>query len=275
MWATWVTAEIMSDIIDRIMDLIKSVAKRSQLSDVVYILLNLALACGVLLLTIAFQPPYLAYALVLLSKWRVFAVRARYWWANLQTNTVDVLVGASVVTLIWQASGTLLVQTFIALLYAAWLLILKPRSKRIYMIWQAGVAQFLAIMALFSIAHVLDSAVVVAVCYAIGYVCARHVMGAYDDQNLAMLSMIWGFFIAELGWLSYHWTTAYSLTTTLLLPQASIIAALFGFVALRCYDALVRDVPLWRSVKAPVLFSFAVMAILLFSELSAIFNHTA
>lgn len=257
------------------MNLMKSVAKRSKLSDIVYIILNIALAAGVLWLTILFQPPYLAYLLVVLSKWRVFAVRLRYWWANLQTNTVDLLVGISAVTLIWQANGIFLIQLLLAVLYAAWLLILKPRSKRIYMLWQAGAAQFLSLMALFSVAHYLDSALIVAFCFIIGYVCTRHVLLAYDEHDLVVPSLVWGFFMAELGWLSYHWTTAYLLGANLLLPQISIIAALFGFIAVKFYDAMYHDAPLNKALKAPALFSMAILAILLFSELSAFFNHTA
>lgn len=257
------------------MDLIKSVAKRSKVSDIVYIILNLALAASVLVLTMVFQPPYLAYLIVILSKWRVFAVRPRYWWANLQTNTIDLLVGISAVTLIWQANGSFIIQLLLAVLYGAWLLILKPRSKRKFMIWQAGVAQFLALTALFSVAHMLDSALIVVACFIVGYVCTRHILTAYDDHELIILPMIWGFFVAELGWLSYHWTTAYSLGANLLLPQVAVLAALFGFVAVRFYDAMAHQLPLRQVLKAPVLFVAAVIAILLFSELSAIFNHTA
>lgn len=257
------------------MDLIKSITRRSKVSDIFYIILNLALAAGVLMLTLAFQPPYLAYLLVVLSKWRVFAVRVRYWWANLQANTIDLLVGVSAVTLIWQAHGVILLQSFLAVLYAAWLLILKPRSKRKYMVWQAGVAQFLALTALFSIAYALDSIVVVALCFIIGYVCARHVLISFDDDNPVFVAMVWGFLSAELGWLSYHWTTAYALAANLLLPQVAIIATLFSFVAVKFYDARVRELPLGRQIKAPVLFGIAVLVILLFSELSAVFNHTS
>ena len=46
------------------MELIKSVARRSKVSDVAYVLLNIALAIAIYVLTIAFTPPYFAYALV-------------------------------------------------------------------------------------------------------------------------------------------------------------------------------------------------------------------
>jgi hypothetical protein len=257
------------------MELIKSAARRSKLSDVVYVSLNLVLAAAILGLTVAFQPPYVAYLLVLLSKWRVFAVRPRFWWANLQTNMVDLLVSISTVTLIWQATGTFLAQLLLAVLFAGWLLILKPRSKRKDMVLQAGISQFLGLTALFSVAHYLDSSIIVLACALIGFVTARHILSSYDDEDSTLLSVIWGFLMAELGWLSYHWVVAYEITATLLLPQVAIIAGLFGFVAMRFYDTKYHDKNIAKSLRAPVLFSAAILTILLLRELSVIFNYTS
>lgn len=257
------------------MELIKSAARRSKVSDVVYVILNLVLAAAVLGLTVAFQPPYVAYLLVLISKWRVFAVRPRFWWANLQANMVDLFVGISAVTLIWQASGTLIIQILLAVLYAGWLLMLKPRSSRKFVVLQAGVSQFLSLTALFSVAHYLDSSIIVIACALVGFVTARHVLTSYEEDDSLLLSAIWGFLIAELGWLCYHWVVAYEITATLLLPQVAIIAGLFSFVAIRFYDAKFHDKSIVKAVRAPFLFSFAVLAILLLRELSVIFNYTA
>lgn len=257
------------------MELIKSAARRSKLSDVVYVSLNLVLALAVLSLTVAFQPPIVAYLLILLSKWRVLAVRPRFWWANLQTNMVDLVVGISTVTLIWQATGTFLAQLLLAVLFAAWLLILKPRSSRHLMTIQAGVSQFLGLTAVFSVAHYLDSSIVVIAAALIGYVTARHVLSAYEEDDQTLLSAIWGFFIAELGWLCYHWVVAYEITATLLLPQMAILAGLFGFVAVRFYDAKYHSRSVSKAVRAPLLFSMAVLSILLLRELSVIFNYTS
>lgn len=257
------------------MELIKSVARRSQVSDIIYVTLNIALALAILVMTVAFQPPILAYLLVLLSKWRVFAVRPRFWWANLQTNMVDVLVGFSVVTLIWQASGALIAQILLAVLFVAWLLVIKPRSSRRYVVLQAGLAQFFALAALFSGAHVFDSAIVVAICFLIGFVSARHVLTAYEDTHVTLLSAVWGFFLAELGWLGYHWVVAYGVVENLMLPQIAIIAGLAGFVTIRFIDAAAHGHKLSSHLRAPMLFAGAVLAILLLRELSGIFNYTS
>lgn len=257
------------------MDLIRIVAKRSKVSDVVYIVLNLALAGLVLGLTLAFQPPYLAYAVVLLSKWRTFAVRPRFWFANLQTSLVDLLVGLSMVTLIWQASGSLLIQVLLTTLYAGWLLIIKPRSKRVFIHLQAAVSQFLALMALFSMAHYIDVALVVALCWTIGYVCARHILIAEDEPEFMVMSMIWGFVVAELGWLSYHWTVAYQLSGTLLLPQVAIIVALIGYIMMKLYEIKNDGVLTWKKAKGHVVFAVVVISILLLRELLDIFRYSS
>lgn len=256
------------------MELIKSVARRSQLSDVIYIVLNVALVLAVLILTISFQPPILAYLLVLVSKWRVLAVRPRFWWANLQTNTVDVLVGFSVVTLIWQASGSLIAQVLLGVLFAGWLLVIKPRSSRSAMVVQAGISQFLALTALFSGAHLVDSSLVVLLCFVIGFVSARHVLVAYEDSQITFLSAIWGFFVAEMGWLGYHWVVAYGIVANLMLPQVAIVAGLAGFVVTRFFDAMAQGGKYMPLLRAPLMFVCAVLAILLIRELAGVFNYT-
>lgn len=267
------------------MDLIKTVVKRSQFSDVAYIFLNVALAGVILWQVVAFQPPYIAYLIILLSKWRVFAVRPRFWLANLQTNMVDLLVGLSAVTLIWQAGvnaspnggnagNVLMVQCLLASLYAAWLIIVKPRSKRSFVLAQAGISQLVSLMALLSIAHMTDASIIVAVCWLIGYVAARHVLASYDDDDLTLLSMMWGFVVAEIGWIGYHWTLAYVLSGNLMIPQVAIIVALIGFALIKIYDSYHYHTFSWRAVRAPVLFASVVIVILLFSELSDILRYT-
>src|SRR5579864_9010093 len=70
----------------------------------------------------------LALAIILLSKWRMFAVRPRYWPANIRANAVDIIVGVSFLVLMVH-SGTQLWQLILALLYAVWLLVIKPGTS--------------------------------------------------------------------------------------------------------------------------------------------------
>ena len=79
----------------------------------------------------------MAVALVFMSKWRVLAVRPRFWLANLIANTVDLIVGLSYVTLVYCMTGSVGVQAALTVLYIVWLLIIKPRSKHTYVVIQA------------------------------------------------------------------------------------------------------------------------------------------
>jgi hypothetical protein len=225
------------------MELLKLATRRSVFSEITYVVLNLLLAVVVLVTVIVFNSPVPGFALVLLSKWRVLAVRPRFWFANIQTNLVDIMVGLSAVTLIWQASldegnGALALQIILTIGFIVWLLILKPRSRRKAMLWQAAVAQFVALMALFSIAYTWPSAAVVLASWMIGYGVARHVLSSYDEEDITLLSLLWGFVIAELSWLAYHWTVAYaplSAMINLKIPQIAIVAAGLGYITVQAY----------------------------------------
>ena len=83
------------------MDLLKTVKRRTFWSEIVYHSLNLGLAAVLLAIAKTIQSPYPALALVILSKWRVIAVRPRFWWANIQANLVDVAVGVGIVGLMY------------------------------------------------------------------------------------------------------------------------------------------------------------------------------
>src|SRR6478735_5139229 len=94
-------------------------------SHILYLGLNLLLPIlAFVLVRIEFAG--IAILLILLSKWRMFAVRPRYWMANLIGNGVDIMVAVSLV--LFMASTTVVWwQIFWTLLYAGWLLWLKPR----------------------------------------------------------------------------------------------------------------------------------------------------
>lgn len=247
------------------MELIKSAARRTKLSEVIYILLNAVYAAFVLALLIWFEgQPYLAYLLVILSKWRVLAVRPRFWIANLRTNLLDTLVGISVVTLLWQNMGNFTYQVVITVLFALWLILLKPLSKRFWIIMQGGVAQFISTMALFTVAHNMHVVVVTALGWLVGFVAARHIINAFSDEHEdVVISVSWGVVVAELSWLTYYWTIAY---TPLKIPQISIIVTLLGYMGLVVYNYLYhRDDSrhIWRDLAMPILFSLIGILILL------------
>jgi len=218
------------------MELIKSATRRSRLSEVVYVAMNLAYAGLLWALVATFDPPVLAYGLVALSKWRVFAVRPRFWFANLQANLIDTLMGVSIVTLLWLSNGHTEVQAILTVVFAVWLVVLKPRSKQNFMIIQAGLTLFVSMTALFSVAYAIPQLLVVAVCWIIGYATARHVLSSYNNESdRVLLALVWSFIVAELGWLGYHWTVAYGLSESFKIPQIAIVLSLIAFIVSKAY----------------------------------------
>lgn len=224
------------------MEFLRVVKRRSVLSEAVYILLNLGLAATVLIMIWATGSPWLALLLVFLSKWRVFAVRPRYWFTHVETNMVDLIVSLGFVLLIFLANQNgraMVVQIVLAILYAAWLLLLKPRAKRNAVAVQAAVAVAVGTIAISSLSYEWPSFLVVLAMWIVGYSAARHVLATYSEKDLRLLSLIWAFIIAELGWLTYHWTIAYSLPFVggLKLPQATLIILGISFLAERVYNS--------------------------------------
>src|SRR3989344_632653 len=65
-----------------------------------------------------------AIGLVLISKWRIVAVRPRYWVANIVANGVDIGVGLALVLVMRKTSVTWW-QLFWMALYIVWLTWLK------------------------------------------------------------------------------------------------------------------------------------------------------
>lgn len=249
------------------MELIKSATRRTRLGEVFYIALNLLYAGVLWFLVATFDPPVLAYGLVALSKWRVFAVRPRFWFANLQANLLDALVGASIVTLLWLMNGHTDIQAILTAVFAVWLVVLKPRSKQKFMLIQAQLALFISVTALFSVAYAAPLPVVVLVSWLIGFATARHVLSAYNNESdRILLAMVWSLVVAELGWLGYHWTVAYGLSESFKLPQIAIVISLVGFIVAKAYDLYHhsdKDKIDMKVLRWPLLFVIFTLLILL------------
>lgn len=257
------------------MEFLKLVRRRSFLSEVVYTILNIAFAVALVVVIRYTDSIALALGLVIISKWRALAVRARYWFVNIRSNLVDLIVSVSVVLHLYAIDTSTLVDSrklallgIVTLLYIVWLLFIKPRSKRSYIAAQAGIAILLGTAALFTLSFSWPVSVVVVGMWLIGYSTAYHLLSNYDDElHPVFLSLTWSVIFAEIGWVAYHWTIAYALPvfTSILVPQIALIALLIGFVAYKSYDSFYHHQKIRPSdILLPLLFSLSVIVILVF-----------
>jgi hypothetical protein len=150
----------------------------------------------------------LALSLVLLSKWRMLAVRPRFWPAIVRANAVDIMVGVSIV--IFMAHTTSVGTQFtLAVLYAVWLLVIKPRTSTLATTSQAMIGQLCGLMALFLAWASGPLYGLIFVTAIICYVSARHYFDSFDEPYGKMLSYLWAYFGAALVWLLGHWLLYY------------------------------------------------------------------
>ena len=221
------------------MDFLHGTHRQSRVSEVVYVALNLGLATLLFLIVLEVQSPWLALALVIASKWRALAVRPRFWLANIVANMIDLTVGISVVMLMYAASGVIWLQVVLAVLHALWLVVLKPRSDRRSVAIQAGVGVFVGATALAMSSYRWDAALVVLPLWVLGYCAARHILGSYEEPLTRTYALITATIFAELGWVSYHWMFAYTISGlgAIKLAQLPLFLVLFGSVCERAYNS--------------------------------------
>lgn len=148
-----------------------------------------------------------ALLLILVSKWRMFAVKPRHWPANIRANAIDIIVGVSILVFMMQ-SGSQLAQICWALVYGVWLLVIKPGSQVIAVSAQALIGQFLGLTALFVQFGSAPSALLMLASWAICYLAARHYYASFDEPLTRFFAYLWGYFGAAVVWVLSHWLLA-------------------------------------------------------------------
>lgn len=255
------------------MEFLKIIKRRSFINESIYVILNIGLAVALLFIIRATSSLWLAFLLILLSKWRVFAVRPRFWFAHVQADLVSLIVSISFVVFLYVAntnnitdSRVLVVQIILVLFYIGWLVFLKSQSKRVYIVAQASIALFVGTSAIYAMSYGWIASPVVLLMWLVGYATAKHVLGSYEEEkHIVQLSLAWGLVLAEIGWLAYHWTIAYQLPifTNVLLPQVSIIALAVGFVVYKSYDSYYHhQIVRLNDIILPLLFSIGIIIML-------------
>jgi hypothetical protein len=249
---------------------------RNMLSSVLHVVLNIMLAVGCTAVTIATASPVLGILLVLLSKWRMLAVQPRYWFLNIKSNTVDILVGISLVLLMYYAGDRLVIAHLVwAAIYVAWLLVIKPKSSSLMTEIQALTAVFLGMSAGSIAAASLNPIVIVLVGFVVGYSVSRHVLVQSEDHDFTLIMFVCGLLKAQTAWLLHHWLIMYSFGASgLVIPQLAVITTVVTFLFLRVYKSLMRHDGKVKvsEVAMPVIFSGLVITVMLLWFSEPIFN---
>lgn len=197
--------------------ILRSIKPTSGIAHVLHLALVLFLPVLVFVL-VRLNFVQLAVAVIILSKWRMFAVRPRFWAANIRANAVDLMVSLSVVVFMVHTDSTWIQLTWMVL-YAIWLLAIKPRNSVAWVTLQAFLGQLAALMALYLALPETSTAVLTVLTGLFCFLAARHFLDMFEEPYAKMLAYVWGYFGAALAWLLSHWLLFYHglAQTTLLL----------------------------------------------------------
>lgn len=249
---------------------------RNIASNLVHIFLNILLGVGSVLVTVLSASPALGLLLVLVSKWRVFAVRGRYLWLNIKSNLVDIIVGVSVVLITYYAGTTFLpVDVLLAVFYCVWLLFIKPLSSEKATLAQSLIAVFLGMSAAAIAAANLNVIVVVLVAFLVGYAASRHVLAQSSDKDFTLTTLVCGLVFAEVAWLCQSWSIVYTFGVTgIRIPQVAIILTIFAFVYNYARQAIIKyqDDFRFKHILGPVVFGVVLVGIIVIWFSNPIFN---
>lgn len=169
-----------------------------------------------------------ALALILISKWRIFAVKPRHWLAHLRTNAVDVIFSLSILTFMINTSS-MSWQLLWVLVFEIWVLVIKPGTKTLSVGMQALIAQLAGLIALFIAFPEVPLAAYVIGVATILYFSARHFFASFDEDHYEAYSWSWATFGACLTWILGHWLLFYGNVA----QPAVILSVLgYGFAAL-------------------------------------------
>lgn len=211
--------------------LIAKIKPANGFSRIVYLGINALLPLVVYTL-VRMDFVFLALATILLSKWRMFAVRPRFWPAHIRANAVDIIVSVSLL-LFMVNSGSQLIQLVWVAVYIGWQVILKPASDSLMISVQALVSLLFGLMAIFVgwgdgplYGLVLSTGLVC-------YLSARHFFDSFDEPYAKLLSYIWGYFSVALTWVLGHWLLYYDIVAQ---PVLLLLAIGYGLAALYYLD---------------------------------------
>ena len=257
-------------------DFVLARKSRNIASTAVHLFLNILLGIGAVLITVFSGSPLLGIILVLISKWRVFAVRRRYLWLNIKSNLVDLIVGLSIVILTYFAGSTLMPVDFVLMaIYIIWLVIIKPMSSETATLAQSLIAVFLGISASTIMTASLNALPAVILAFLVGYAASRHVLAQTDSRDFTFTTLVCGLVFAEVAFMCNSWAIVYTFGTTgIRIPQVAIILTVFAFIYNYARQAMIRYQEDFRfkHIVGPVFFGLILIGTIVLWFSNPIFN---
>jgi len=183
----------------------------------------------------------LALSLILLSKWRMFAVRPRFWVVNIRANAIDIIIGVSVLAFM-VSTGNELAQAIWAVLWAGWLIAIKPRTDTLWVSLQALIGYAVGLSAMFLTWDHSPLFVLVGGAGLLSFFAAHHFFYSFDEPYTRMLAYFWGYFAAALTWVLGHWLLFYGPVAQLTLLLAALSFGLGTLYYLDHFDKLSLNV---------------------------------
>lgn len=218
------------------------------------IILYICVNRGLVLLGIGF---------VALSKWRVFAIRPRYWVASLRANAVDLSVGISTAIFMSQTQSAL-IQLIWAVSYAFWLIVIKTLTSTAGVSIQALIAFVYGLMAIYLAFGGSAMGLLILLTWALCYSVAHHFLSSFEELHIKFIANIFAFFGAALTWILSHWLLFYGIVA-----QPALLLMIIG-VYLSILYALYKYHRLSPMLKTIILLflTFSVTLIIIFSDWS-------
>lgn len=207
-------------------------------SNAIYVLLNIVLVLSIVGVVDLFNSPWLGLVIVAISKWRVFSVQIRFWWANLASNFTDLLVGISYVFLIsYIGYEQIHYQIGLAGLYLIWLLLIKPGTTVLKIMMQGLIAIFATNVVLSLFAYDWHIVLFLLAEMFVAYNVMGHYLknSEFDMRYTRLMSGVWAVTMAELAWIYWHWMIGYPFLAGITISQFAITSTLITFLA---YKAL-------------------------------------
>lgn len=201
----------------------------------------------------------IAILLVVISKWRIVAVRPRYWVANIVANGVDIVVGLSFVLFMSNTSITWW-QLFWMALYIGWLTWLKARSDVLSVSAQAMIGQLLGLAVLYLKFGDTSLPVLVAGTWVVTYLAARHFLTSFEEPHTALLAHVWALFGGSLAFVLGHWLLFYGSVAQIIILLTTVGYCLAGLYYL---DATERLAPSLQRQMLGIMSAILIIVIVL------------